>query len=172
MTGEVFAVMRAHSILGRLMLSAGFDDAAFNRGVKAGLDLAPTSGGLLHRLFSVRTLGLVGELAEAALESYLSGLLIGSEIREALLTAGSDRIDLVLVGSSDLVARYDRALSVAGLTVTRAAPQAAARGQYLLAQLASLRQAEKALKERRRSGEEVALTAEEKEALRALGYVQ
>jgi arylsulfatase A-like enzyme len=44
--------------------------------------------------------------------------------------------------------------------------------QYLLAQLASLRQAEKALKERRRSGEEVALTAEEKEALRALGYVQ
>lgn len=44
--------------------------------------------------------------------------------------------------------------------------------QYLLAQLESLRQAERILKERRGSGKEVDLTAEEKEALRALGYVQ
>ena len=44
--------------------------------------------------------------------------------------------------------------------------------QYLLAQLVSLRQAERILKERRRTGEEVDLTAAEKEALRALGYVQ
>jgi positive regulator of sigma E activity len=43
---------------------------------------------------------------------------------------------------------------------------------YLLAQLQSLREAQARLKQRLQTGQEVELTAEEKEALRALGYVQ
>ena len=38
-------------------------------------------GGLLHHLFGVRTRGLMGEIEPRASASYLSGILIGHEIR-------------------------------------------------------------------------------------------
>ena len=81
MTGELFAVLKEHSILGRLMQGEADDHAAFERGLayaRAG------GGGLLRRLFSARTLGLFDLLPESGVASYLSGLLIGSEIDEAL----------------------------------------------------------------------------------------
>lgn len=77
MTGEVFAVLKQHSILGRMMEEAAADPAAFADGVaRSGED-----GGLLHHLFGVRTRGLMGELGAAAAASYLSGILIGHELR-------------------------------------------------------------------------------------------
>jgi 2-dehydro-3-deoxygalactonokinase len=48
MTGELFAVLKGHSILGRLMTEAGEDPDAFDRGVRLGL----AGSGLLGRLFS------------------------------------------------------------------------------------------------------------------------
>ncbi len=80
MTGEVFAVLRAHSILGRLMPEdcvVAADDG-FRRGADASLHGG--GGGLLKRLFSTRTLGLFNDVPAAQLASYLSGLLIGEEI--------------------------------------------------------------------------------------------
>ena len=61
MTGEVFAVMKAHSILGRMMSEGELDLHAFD----AGLSRARDDGGLLHHLFGVRTRGLFGELDNA-----------------------------------------------------------------------------------------------------------
>ena len=58
-------------------------EAAFARGVRAGLDRSAASGVLLRRLFSARALGLVADLECPAVASYLSGLLIGSAVREA-----------------------------------------------------------------------------------------
>jgi 2-dehydro-3-deoxygalactonokinase len=146
MTGELFAVLKAHSILGRLMEGGGRDDAAFARGAAIGLDGDARHGGLLRRLFSARTLALVGDLAPEATESYLSGLLIGAEVREALAgmgtgpgaAAGAGGGPVTLVGGSELVGRYDRVLALAGVATARAAPDAAARGQFLLAELAGL----------------------------------
>jgi len=79
MTGELFAVLRAHSILGRLMPEASVvaADDGFRRGANAGLS---HGGSLLRRLFSARTLGLFNEVPAAELASYLSGMLIGEEI--------------------------------------------------------------------------------------------
>ena len=57
MTGEIFAVLRQHSILGRLMATDAMPDlnaAAFEAGAEVGLNHADD---LLHRLFQVRTLG-------------------------------------------------------------------------------------------------------------------
>ena len=54
MTGEAFAVLRQHSILGRLMHDDVEDDGAFDQGVAR----AAAPGGLLHHLFSARTAGL------------------------------------------------------------------------------------------------------------------
>lgn len=112
MTGEVYAALSGHTILGRLMhQDAPPDDAAFTRGVAYGLD---SPGALLSRIFSARTLGLFGQLDGAALPSYLSGLLIGSEIGAALaMQPGAQRV--TLLGSPALTGRYRLALTAAGI---------------------------------------------------------
>ena len=76
MTGEVFALLRDHSILGRLMAPRRVDLGAFD----AGLDRARHRNGLLHHIFGVRTRMLMNELDAASLPDYLSGILIGHEI--------------------------------------------------------------------------------------------
>ena len=45
---------------------------------------ARQAGGLLHHLFGTRALGLMGDLPAAGTASYLSGLLIGHELRAVL----------------------------------------------------------------------------------------
>ena len=62
MTGEVFALLKAHSILGRLMAGEATDEAAFAHGLAYG---RTGPGGLLKRLFSARTLGLFDQLPAA-----------------------------------------------------------------------------------------------------------
>ncbi|MHA7868054.1 MAG: 2-dehydro-3-deoxygalactonokinase [Salipiger thiooxidans] len=110
MTGEVFAVLRAHSILGRLMSDEALpDDAhaeAFAQGVAQASAAGP--GDLTRQLFGTRTLGLTKRLHGGVLADYLSGLLIGSEIVSGLAAQG-DR-PVLLVGSGALCARYDTAL--------------------------------------------------------------
>lgn len=113
MTGEVYAALLGHTILGRLMQAdAPPDAAAFARGVAYGLE-APAS--LLSRLFSARTLGLFGTLDAARLPAYLSGLLIGTEIGGALAMRGRPQ-RVTLLGSAPLVARYRDALAAAGIS--------------------------------------------------------
>ncbi|BCX16816.1 MAG: 2-dehydro-3-deoxygalactonokinase [Geminicoccaceae bacterium] len=137
MTGELFAVLKAHSILGRLARGEAEDEASFLRGARVGLGSEDGTGGSLARLFSARTLVLAGELEETGVASYLSGLLIGCEIREALSFAGDDTAVLV-VGEPMLVARYARALELASRRYATTAPDAAARGHHRLAELAGL----------------------------------
>jgi 2-dehydro-3-deoxygalactonokinase len=125
MTGEVFGALREHTILGRMMHDAPLDTAAFDRGVARSAD----SGGLLHHLFGVRALGLMGGLAEDAAPSYLSGLLIGTEVRSAL-TPGAT---VHLIGAEQLSARYARAITACGGTVRLEDEDAAARGLAAIA---------------------------------------
>jgi len=135
MTGEVFGVLKAHSILGRLMQGDQDDHAAFARGLQYAQD---GKGGLLKRLFSARTLGLFDLLPESGVASYLSGLLIGSEIDEALDCLGSPDSEIRVVGASDLALHYRRALGVRNLRVRTASEDASARGQFLIARAAGL----------------------------------
>ncbi|MEO7245457.1 MAG: 2-dehydro-3-deoxygalactonokinase [Rubrivivax sp.] len=110
LTGELFALLREQSVLGRLMVAgAAFDGAGFDRGVAA----ARQSRDLTRLLFSVRSLGLLGELAPEALESYLSGLLIGAELAAALCTIVPEA-PIALVGEPTLGELYRRALALAG----------------------------------------------------------
>jgi 2-dehydro-3-deoxygalactonokinase len=137
MTGELYAVLKGHSILGRLAEGEVLDEPGFARGVAVGLEAEAGRGGSLGRLFSARALVLAGELAGAAVASYLSGLLIGCELREAAaLVAGEAPV--LLVGEPGLTARYARALELAGRPYAVAAADAAARGQHRLAALAGL----------------------------------
>ena len=103
MTGEVFAVMKAHSILGRLFAGSATDLTGFDAGVQRARD----PGGLLHHLFGVRARGLFGELADVSAASYLSGLLIGHEL---LSISGAHAAQVYLLGSPELTQLYQRAL--------------------------------------------------------------
>jgi 2-dehydro-3-deoxygalactonokinase len=131
MTGEIFGVLRQHSILGRLMEGDAHDDAAFDAGIERGRH----DGGLLHQLFAVRTEGLFAAMPASGLSSFLSGLLIGHEIRAAHEAFGPSRI--VLVGTPALMASYAAALVAENLLgVAVAGDVAAAKGLWRLAESA------------------------------------
>ncbi len=121
MTGDFYSAMRQHTIL-RSMMSPGeeIDLQAFARGVRRSAD----AGGLLHHLFGVRTLALTGQLTEAESSSYLSGLLIGHDVRSAI-TPGAH---VHLVGAAHLCFLYSQAIELCGGTTTIEDEDAAARG--------------------------------------------
>jgi len=132
LTGEAFAALRDHTILGRLMRAdAPADLEAFRRGVLR----SGEPGGLLHHLFGVRTLGLFARLAEASAASYLSGLLIGHEVRGAAPLDAARPI--LLVGAGALCALYAQAIEQCGGSAALAEADAAARGLALIGERAA-----------------------------------
>jgi 2-dehydro-3-deoxygalactonokinase len=137
MTGEVFAALCAHTILGRTMQPAAAPDlAAFDRG--AAVARSPDGRlGVLSTMFSARTLGLVGELPGEAQADYLSGLLIGHEVA-ALGELGDRSEAIALVGDAALCERYRRALVASGHTAVAIAGGATERGLWRIAVAAGL----------------------------------
>lgn len=123
MTGELYALLRQHSILARTMPEADgeLDESAFERGVAHSLH----GHSLLHAAFSARTLALFERLPAAALPSYLSGLVIGEELGAQQLAAGAD---VVLIGAEALTRRYELGLRLLGVTAQRAGSEATWRG--------------------------------------------
>jgi 2-dehydro-3-deoxygalactonokinase len=128
MTGETRAVLLGHSILGRLSAPAreGRSDEAFRRGVRRSRD----RGGLLHHLFGARALGLMGELAAEETDDYLSGLLIGHEVRAAVEDGGAGGGTVHLAGSATLCRLYALAFDEYGVAHRLHDPDIAARGLH------------------------------------------
>jgi 2-dehydro-3-deoxygalactonokinase len=112
MTGELFDVLRKHSVL----KSDGgqTDPAAF----ELGLASAGEGDALSTRLFTARTRVVADGLDPRSAASYLSGLLIGSEVAGAPRLLGvDDRAPVALVGAPALCALYQVALERRGHTV-------------------------------------------------------
>jgi 2-dehydro-3-deoxygalactonokinase len=108
MTGELFAVLRHHSLLGRLMpeqdAAPEAAEAAFTQGVDTARRSGP--GDLAHQIFAARTLGLTQALPGAALKDFLSGLLIGHEVLSGLGRLARADAPLALIGEAGLCRRY------------------------------------------------------------------
>ncbi len=124
MTGELFAVLKAHSILGRLMEGEAHDADAFALGVRR----AKADPALSRLLFSVRAEGLFDAIAPTALAAYLSGLLIGAEVTSGLAAASAAEVagGVTLIGEPALTELYGQALAIAGATdVNRVSGEAA-----------------------------------------------
>ena len=127
MTGETFAALRGHTILGRMMRDGPAGGAPFDAGVARSAE----PGGLLHHLFGVRALSLANQLSEADAPAYLSGSLIGHEVRSAL--GAADGAVVPVIGAPDLTALYARAITACGGYAERHDGEAAARGLALIA---------------------------------------
>jgi 2-dehydro-3-deoxygalactonokinase len=121
-TGELYAVLKQHSILGRMIAEGAPDAGAFREGIER----SGQPGGLLHHLFGVRTRGLMGELGVAASASYLSGLLIGHELRSLSVRK------MYLLGAAELTQTYARAAEALGIETEVLEPTAGTRALFRL----------------------------------------
>ena len=127
MSGEVFGLLRQHSILARTLPAeeATVDEDAFLRGVR----YAQEARSLLRSAFSARTLSLFDRMPADAMASYLSGLVIGEELR----AHGEVEQSVVLIGNEALTGRYALALRVLGTEARRLGSEATWRGLWALA---------------------------------------
>jgi 2-dehydro-3-deoxygalactonokinase len=112
MTGEMFEVLRLHSVL-RHSLAGDLDGPdrpdGFAAGAEAGLDRPEQ---LLGTLFQVRAGSLLSGRQPDWCAGYLSGLLIGTEIGSNRHLIGDEAVPLI--GSPALCALYARVLEMAG----------------------------------------------------------
>lgn len=84
MTGEIFNILSEFSILKDsidLTKATGLTGADEIEAFKKGVEVSGTSS-LLHNLFTVRTMQLFGKFIKDQNSYYLSGLLIGTELRQ------------------------------------------------------------------------------------------
>ncbi|WP_133012077.1 2-dehydro-3-deoxygalactonokinase [Marinomonas flavescens] len=107
MTGEMFSILSKHSILGMGLPDQHASITAFEKGINESGQKPLTS-----QLFATRTHRLFGNLKECDVLDYLSGLLIGEELKA--LT--SNRV--YLVGGEALCCRYKTACELLGIEAT------------------------------------------------------
>ena len=109
MTGELFSMLKARSILSDLLARRVTSGNAFREGVSRGL----AGAGITSELFEVRARFLLGKLDASDGASMVSGLLIGEDVRVGL---GESKLSpVVVMGRPELTALYTAALDVAGV---------------------------------------------------------
>lgn len=113
MTGELFSLMSQHGTLAKAMAGQQPIPEAFAAGLKAA-----RYGGFTHTAFCCRALVVTDMMPAEHAASYLSGLLIGTELYEVLKkSAGAMAAPVQVVGSPGLSARYLGALELLGMQV-------------------------------------------------------
>lgn len=105
MTGELFALLKSHSLLSSYLGGPIDDGAAFRGGVT---DAAQHD--LLASLFSVRAASILGRKPEEDMAAYVSGLLIGSDVG-ARVRPGTE---VFLLADAQLGGLYAAAITALG----------------------------------------------------------
>jgi 2-dehydro-3-deoxygalactonokinase len=108
MTGELFNLLKQHSILADLLGGDVVPDEGFRAGVRHSLDHED----LPAELFSVRARVLLDQTRREDAASYASGLLIGCDVRIGLSAAPPG--DVFVMGRPDLTRLYAAAIGEAG----------------------------------------------------------
>jgi 2-dehydro-3-deoxygalactonokinase len=114
-TGEMFATLCENSVLVRDKSTAiTHDPGEFERGLAAAAKHPDVS--LLHKLFQGRSLRLDKQLSPEGVPSWMSGLLIGTDVAGALpLFAGHDAsVPVYVIGTPQLTAHYSLAINLSG----------------------------------------------------------
>lgn len=113
MTGELYHAVRFHTLPGEPARDESpFDESAFRLGVSR----AGCPGGVMHALFEARSRHLYAGLEAGQVGSFLSGVLIGEEVR-AMRQARPGLDTVRLVGADSLRESYTIALEAAGIRV-------------------------------------------------------
>jgi 2-dehydro-3-deoxygalactonokinase len=107
MTGELFNLLKKHSIIGDLLQAEVAVDDAFKQGAHHGLE----ENDLPSALFAIRARWLLGRDEAEAHASYASGLLIGTDVKIGLNDHDGD---VIVMGRPELTALYAVAIAQAG----------------------------------------------------------
>jgi 2-dehydro-3-deoxygalactonokinase len=110
MTGELFNLLKEHSVLSDLLAGEVEDGDAFRAGAREGL----VTEALPAELFSVRARVLLGQAKREDAASFASGLLIGTDVRIGLALPAAAQI--VVMGRPELTRLYAAAIVEAGRT--------------------------------------------------------
>ncbi|MBE1875670.1 2-dehydro-3-deoxygalactonokinase [Myceligenerans pegani] len=137
MTGELYGLLLRDSTLSRLAARRAGPEitTAFTRGLEAA-ERQGDERGLGALLFTARTLALAGRLESGEVADYVSGLLVGDEVRHALQGASAGVV--TVCGSPSTAPRYRHALERAGVSVRTVEEDVAALGLWRIAQDAGL----------------------------------
>jgi 2-dehydro-3-deoxygalactonokinase len=109
MTGELFNLLKDRSILSDLLDGEATPDKAFCEGVRRGL----AGAGITAELFEARASFLLGRLDKSDAASFVSGLLIGEDVRVGLGDGSHERV--IVIGRPELTSLYSAALSERGV---------------------------------------------------------
>lgn len=125
MSGEIANLLKRDSLVSRLIPPVSeARPVAFRRGVETAFDQGTFSGGILGRIFSARSLVLFDRLEPDDISDYISGLLVGAEVQEAI---GAQRGDTIgVLGHGDVAERYLIALELLGVEARLLVPDAVA----------------------------------------------
>jgi 2-dehydro-3-deoxygalactonokinase len=114
MSGEIFDRLTANGLLASIVDGEATDGPIFLKGVAAGRARQLSLGTLL---FGARAQVVRGALAKSDAASYIRGVLIGSEIADALAIYPNVRAGVIpLIGNRALCPLYASALGAAGMS--------------------------------------------------------
>lgn len=119
MTGELFNLLKAKSILSDLLSGDAEVGPAFIDGVREGL----AGTGVTAELFEARARVLLGRMPAGDAASFISGLLIGEDVRTGLAAHPGARV--TIIGRTDLTQLYAAALAEAGINSEQASGERA-----------------------------------------------
>lgn len=126
MTGELFALVAEHSVVSLALdkeVGATADSEAFSAGLNTA-ELGETA--LTSSLFRIRSAMLLGFADKRDGAAKLSGLLIGTEMADAIRRYGKQQ-PVRLIATGSLARLYEMALVRAGFTTTTADAELASR---------------------------------------------
>lgn len=111
-TGELFALLRNHSILITEQSSFNFNESVFLEGISKSSNQSTTQ--LVHTLFSTRAKQVMGDFSPKDGLSYLSGLIIGCDVAGAL-DLFEHTEEVIIIGEPTLSDHYKLAIKSKGL---------------------------------------------------------
>jgi 2-dehydro-3-deoxygalactonokinase len=105
MTGELFALLKRHALIGQAMTGPVTDGPAFRDGVRRS-----AKGDWLTALFQVRPASILGLRPDADAAAYVSGLLLGADVRAQVGPGGT----VYMLADAGLGGLYAAALDEVG----------------------------------------------------------
>ena len=107
LSGELFAVLEQHSVL--LSQSDVPDYNHCPDHFALGIERTETGSNLIQLLFETRSRQLSGQLSASAARAFLSGLIIGSDIRGIMQRAHAQHSEITFIGKPELCNHYQSA---------------------------------------------------------------
>jgi 2-dehydro-3-deoxygalactonokinase len=112
LSGELFAVLEQHSVL--LSQLDATDHNHCPDHFALGIERTESGSNLIQLLFETRSRQLSGQLSASAARAFLSGLIIGSDIRGIMQRSNTQHSEVAFIGKPELCNHYQSACQQLG----------------------------------------------------------